>query len=48
MHLTLSDLFFKMQQQLEQNHAVLDEKLLIELVNHLLFEQFSLKICALV
>ena len=39
MHLTLSDLFFKMQQQLEQNHAVLDEKLLIELVNQLRPEQ---------
>ena len=35
MHLTLSDLFLKMQEQLDQNQAVLDENLLIELVNRL-------------
>ena len=35
MHLTLSDLFLKMQEQLDQPQAVLDENLLIELVNRI-------------
>ncbi|WP_332605621.1 site-specific recombinase [Acinetobacter sp. ESBL14] len=35
MHLTLSDLFLKMQEQLDQPQAVLDEQLLIELVNRI-------------
>ncbi|QER38878.1 recombinase [Acinetobacter suaedae] len=35
MHFNLSDLFVKMQEQLEQSQAVLDENLLIELVNRL-------------
>ena len=33
MHLTLSDLFLKMQEQLDQNQAVLDENIIIELIN---------------
>ncbi|MDO3664721.1 site-specific recombinase [Acinetobacter higginsii] len=35
MHLTLSDLFLKMQEQLDQPQAILDEQLLIELVNRI-------------
>ncbi|ENW80121.1 hypothetical protein F908_02319 [Acinetobacter sp. NIPH 284] len=35
MHLTLSDLFLKMQEQLDQNQAVLDENIIIELINRL-------------
>ncbi|MCH7385544.1 site-specific recombinase [Acinetobacter dispersus] len=35
MHLTLSDLFSNMQEQLDQPQAVLDENLLIELVNRI-------------
>ncbi|NIE97209.1 site-specific recombinase [Acinetobacter sp. C26M] len=35
MHLTLSDLFLKMQDQLDQPQAVLDEQLLIELVDRI-------------
>ncbi|QHH94360.1 recombinase [Acinetobacter gyllenbergii] len=35
MHLTLSDLFLKMQEQLDQPQAVLDEQLLIELINRI-------------
>lgn len=35
MHLTLSDLFSNMQEQLDQSQAVLDENLLIELVNRI-------------
>lgn len=35
MHLNLSDLFLKMQEQLEHPQTVLDENLLIELVNRL-------------
>ncbi|MCH7336624.1 site-specific recombinase [Acinetobacter sp. NIPH 2699] len=35
MHLNLSDLFLKMQEQLDQPQAVLDENLIIELVNRL-------------
>ncbi|MCH7314858.1 site-specific recombinase [Acinetobacter sp. ANC 3882] len=35
MHLTLSDLFLNMQEQLDQPQAVLDENLLIELINRI-------------
>ena len=35
MHLTLSDLFLKMQEQLDQNQAVLDKNIIIELINRL-------------
>ncbi|MBC9230445.1 site-specific recombinase [bacterium SPL81] len=35
MHLNLSDLFLKMQEQLDQTQTVLDENLIIELVNRL-------------
>ncbi|WP_038342740.1 site-specific recombinase [Acinetobacter sp. A47] len=35
MHLTLSDLFLNMQEQLDQTQAVLDEQVLIELVNRI-------------
>ena len=35
MHLALSDLFLKMQEQLDQNQAVLDENIIIELINRL-------------
>ncbi|MGA6137706.1 site-specific recombinase [Acinetobacter dispersus] len=35
MHLTLSDLFSNMQEQLDQPQAVLDENILIELVNRI-------------
>lgn len=35
MHINLNDIFLKMQEQLEQPHAVPDESLLIELVNRL-------------
>ena len=35
MHFNLTDLFLKMQEQLDQPQAVLDENLMIELVNRL-------------
>lgn len=35
MHINLNDLFLKMQEQLDHNHAVPDESLVIELVNRL-------------
>lgn len=35
MYIKLNDLFLKMQEQLDQNQAVLDDNLLIELVNRI-------------